>query len=84
MGKRNRRERPPTSLEEIAERVLGSKELQREGFVVCRSLRAHKAYRCPHCNGIIKVGEAHLVAYPSERLDDRRHYHAGCWAKMNR
>ncbi|MDR2930005.1 MAG: hypothetical protein LBV06_03755 [Propionibacteriaceae bacterium] len=48
--------------------------------------KASKAYRCPGCQSPITPGTAHLVVWPdtpqlgSERaVDDRRHWHTGCW-----
>ncbi|BBY53602.1 hypothetical protein H7J07_01470 [Mycobacterium koreense] len=45
--------------------------------------RAEKTYRCPGCDHQIRPGTAHLVTWPAEGigvgLDDRRHWHTGCW-----
>jgi hypothetical protein len=43
---------------------------------------ATKAYRCPGCDQEIGVGVAHVVAWPADGpagLDERRHWHTGCW-----
>ncbi|MCV7317594.1 hypothetical protein H7J77_18870 [Mycolicibacillus parakoreensis] len=46
--------------------------------------RARKTYRCPGCDHEIRPGTAHLVAWPTDDaaagLEDRRHWHTGCWA----
>jgi hypothetical protein len=43
---------------------------------------ATKTYRCPGCDQEIRPATAHVVAWPAESgggLDDRRHWHGGCW-----
>jgi len=70
----------PTSAEEISDRLLGDEALL-EGFVVKGSIADSKRYLCPWCNGWIEPGVRHVVAYPSDRLDERRHYHRGCWQR---
>ncbi len=43
---------------------------------------ATKMYRCPGCQQEIPPGLAHVVAWRTEAhggLDDRRHWHSGCW-----
>lgn len=43
---------------------------------------AQKFYVCPGCNQNIPPGVAHIVAWPRDyggRVDDRRHWHKGCW-----
>lgn len=44
---------------------------------------ARKEYRCPGCEQLISAGVAHVVAWPADTggVDDRRHWHAPCWAK---
>lgn len=42
---------------------------------------AHKEYVCPYCSHIIAVGLGHEVVVPRDYVDDRRHFHAGCWNK---
>lgn len=58
--------------------------------------RATKIYRCPGCNQTVMVGVPHVVAWPVEDygmdglaggasyLDDRRHWHTGCWRRAAR
>lgn len=44
---------------------------------------ATKTYRCPGCDQTIPVGVAHLVIWPADEygsVDERRHWHAPCWA----
>jgi hypothetical protein len=42
-----------------------------------------KAYRCPGCDQEITPGTPHLVAWPADGIntgvDERRHWHRGCW-----
>ena len=73
--------RPQGGVEDIAARVLGPQELQREGWIVKRSVREDREYTCPWCHGRIMPGVSHVVAYRTGRLEERRHYHTGCWTK---
>ncbi len=41
--------------------------------------RARKRYVCPSCTNPIEVGEAHVVAWPDDRVDHRDHWHTHCW-----
>lgn len=52
-----------------------------EGWVVQRvpAYQAHKPYRCPQCHNAVQAGQGHVVAWPDERVDDRRHWHLHCW-----
>ena len=46
-----------------------------------------KAYRCPGCDHEIRPATPHVVAWPAEDsrgLEDRRHWHTGCWNARNR
>ncbi len=50
-----------------------------------------KTYICPGCSQQIPPGVAHVVAWKADSvmgdaaaLEDRRHWHAGCWAGRNR
>jgi hypothetical protein len=48
---------------------------------------ATKAYRCPGCDHEVTPGVAHVVAWPADglgSLDDRRHWHTGCWRARDR
>lgn len=54
---------------------------QLDGYEVHRVLgaRSTKEYVCPGCYLQIMVGEGHVVAWPEELVDDRRHWHLHCW-----
>jgi hypothetical protein len=45
---------------------------------------AAKTYRCPGCDQEIRSGTGHVVAWPADDPDDRRHWHAPCWAARDR
>jgi hypothetical protein len=48
---------------------------------------ATKAYRCPGCDHEIRPATPHVVAWPAETgrgLEDRRHWHSGCWDARER
>jgi hypothetical protein len=51
------------------------------GYEVFRvpAARALKTYRCPACANDIGPGDGHVVAWPAERSEDRRHWHHHCW-----
>lgn len=46
--------------------------------------RAVKTYRCPGCDHEIRPGIGHVVVWPAgmgeAAAEDRRHWHAPCWA----
>jgi hypothetical protein len=47
---------------------------------------ATRAYRCPGCQQEIAVGAAHVVVWPADGiggLEDRRHWHTGCWRRRD-
>ncbi|MQA12884.1 MAG: hypothetical protein GEV09_01590 [Pseudonocardiaceae bacterium] len=49
--------------------------------------QATKQYRCPGCDHDIRIGTAHMVAWPADEngsVDQRRHWHTGCWAGRGR
>jgi hypothetical protein len=49
--------------------------------------QATKVYRCPGCDHEIQTGIAHVVAWPEAELggvDERRHWHTGCWKARSR
>lgn len=52
-----------------------------DGYEVSRvpGARASKPYACPGCHQHIAVGEGHVVAWPEDLVDDRRHWHLHCW-----
>ena len=54
---------------------------QLAGFTVRRvpGFRAHKGYVCPACDATIDAGQGHVVAWPEEQPEQRRHWHLHCW-----
>lgn len=49
--------------------------------------RATKTYRCPGCDHEIRPGVAHIVAWPADAagsVEQRRHWHTGCWRARGR
>jgi hypothetical protein len=45
---------------------------------------ATKSYRCPGCDHPIPPGTGHVVVVPTRAVDDRRHWHSSCWARVER
>lgn len=41
--------------------------------------KATKTYTCPECDHAIHPGSGHVVAWPSEAVEQRRHWHRNCW-----
>jgi hypothetical protein len=54
---------------------------QLDGFEVHRVLgaRAGKDYVCPDCYVPIAAGQGHVVAWPLDDVEQRRHWHLHCW-----
>lgn len=54
---------------------------QLEGYTVQRvpAFQATKPYRCPACHNEIAARQGHVVVWPDDRVDDRRHWHHHCW-----
>jgi hypothetical protein len=49
--------------------------------------QATKVYRCPGCDHEIQPGVPHVVAWPAldhGSVQDRRHWHTGCWNARDR
>ncbi|HKX67860.1 MAG TPA: hypothetical protein VJN29_11595 [Intrasporangium sp.] len=47
---------------------------------------ATRPYLCPGCQQDIEPGVPHVVVWPAEGIggvDDRRHWHTGCWARRD-
>ncbi len=42
---------------------------------------ANKNYICPYCNNNIEIGLGHEVVVPCDSVEDRRHFHSGCWKR---
>ena len=40
---------------------------------------ATKTYRCPGCDHEIRMATPHIVAWPTEDPETRRHWHTPCW-----
>jgi len=80
-SKHRREHRPLSSTVAATER--------RDGRWLVRSVpgaAALKTYRCPGCQQPIAPGTPHLVVWPAERglagtgtVEERRHWHTGCW-----
>ncbi len=45
---------------------------------------AGKTYRCPGCDQEVRPGSGHVVAWPVDDPDDRRHWHGACWTARER
>ena len=48
---------------------------------------ASRPYLGPGCQQTIQMGTPHVVAWPADGvggLDDRRHWHTGCWEARGR
>jgi hypothetical protein len=56
-------------------------ELRLDGYEVktVESWRAEKDYVCPGCGNTVSAGENHLVVWPDDESDLRRHWHRHCW-----
>ena len=56
-------------------------ELRLDGYDVSEvpSSRAEKDYICPDCGNVIPEGEPHVVVFPDDDPDLRRHWHRHCW-----
>lgn len=54
---------------------------QLEGYVArdVQPVNATKDYVCPECGNPIPAGEGHVVVWPLEGSEDRRHWHRHCW-----
>ena len=54
---------------------------QLEGYEVHRVMgaRAGKSYVCPDCHDAIDAGQGHVVVWPLDAVDERRHWHLHCW-----
>jgi hypothetical protein len=56
-------------------------ELQLDGYEVkwVDAWRAEKDYVCPGCGNAVAAGEGHVVVWPEDESDLRRHWHGHCW-----
>lgn len=59
----------------------GDEELELPGYEVRRidAADAVKDYICPACGNAVPSGEGHVVVWPSDESDLRRHWHRHCW-----
>ncbi|SNS52271.1 hypothetical protein SAMN06309944_0634 [Micrococcales bacterium KH10] len=75
------------------DRATGGRSTQQrrgEDWIVQQIRGGTKEYVCPGCGRKIAAGTAHVAAWRSESiwgaqaaLDDRRHWHTGCWQRHN-
>ncbi|HWM59214.1 MAG TPA: hypothetical protein VNO83_15390 [Pseudonocardia sp.] len=88
MGRRRRRDRPPPP--RLASAGITRAETGPDGDWLVRSVpgaASTKPYRCPGCDQLIPAGAPHVVAWPAAEfgsVEDRRHWHASCWAARHR
>ena len=56
-------------------------DLEMDGYEVSEvpEHKADKDYICPDCGNVIPQGEAHVVVFPDDDPDLRRHWHRHCW-----
>lgn len=91
-GRRSSKRRwaePHPELDEARARAGTRREVGPDGEWTVRAVSAAaavKPYVCPGCRQEIPPGTAHIVAWradhvlgPDAALDDRRHWHSGCW-----
>jgi hypothetical protein len=92
MSRRNRR-RPATGGPVGGAAPERVEEFQGEEYHVraITGSTSTKDYRCPGCQQTIRPATPHVVAWPvepgifsREGLDDRRHWHTGCWSRRER
>lgn len=48
---------------------------------VIQPYRAVKLYRCPGCDHEVALATLHVVVWPDEEPEERRHWHRGCWMR---
>ncbi|VEI13771.1 hypothetical protein [Trueperella bialowiezensis] len=60
-------------------------------FTVRQISAGQKEYVCPACNGLILIGESHVVAWTEDSWfgseagqQARRHWHTSCWKANGR
>lgn len=74
----------PDALRDIGDLVTPSgldEDLSLDGYEVRRvdPGRASKDYVCPECGNTVPAGEGHVVVWPEDDSDLRRHWHRHCW-----
>jgi hypothetical protein len=63
-----------------------SVEEHSDGFYQVRRITGSsstKPYRCPGCDQLIPTATPHVVAWPEEDIESRRHWHTPCWKKKD-
>ncbi len=53
------------------------------GFTVRSVGASHRVYRCPGCDQEL-TGVPHVVVWPANDPDSRRHWHSPCWTARGR
>ncbi len=77
---------PGTGEEDEISRSFSTIEEHEEGFYTVRKITGStstKPYRCPGCDQLIPTATPHIVAWPHDDVDDRRHWHTKCWEKKD-
>jgi hypothetical protein len=74
----------PSAMRDIGDLLApagADEELRLDGYVVrpVGAWRAEKDYVCPGCGNTVPEGEAHVVVWPEDDSDLRRHWHRHCW-----
>ena len=57
-----------------------------EGIFTVRKITgstSNKPYRCPGCDQLIPTATPHIVAWPHDDVESRRHWHTACWQKKD-
>ena len=65
---------------------MGGVEEHDEGLYRVRRITgssSNKPYRCPGCDQLIPTATPHIVAWPHDDIDSRRHWHTPCWTKRD-
>ncbi|MDP8968960.1 MAG: hypothetical protein M3N52_00280 [Actinomycetota bacterium] len=74
----------PEALRDIGDLVTQpglDEDLRLDGYEVRRvdAGRAAKDYVCPECGNRVPAEESHVVVWPEDDSDLRRHWHRHCW-----
>jgi hypothetical protein len=54
-------------------------DLELDGYEVRMVDEGEKVYVCPDCGNSVAEGESHVVVWPEDDPDLRRHWHTHCW-----
>ncbi len=85
--RRGKRANKPLVSEEERDISLGGVEEHDEGLYRVRRITgssSSKPYRCPGCDQLIPTATPHVVAWPHDDIDSRRHWHTPCWNKRDK